>query len=945
MDYDPWLDSFASNFGGPLHYFGDENAAPDQWQQEIQTQGAIGTDGTVGGPGAGIGFSFNRAMGIAPFANYAVNAGLPFAQFGVYKNNQITDRSIFDFYNNLLDGPTKEEWQNFNAYNVSLSQTFFDDLFGVDISYNKQNYDNGRLALMGGSQQAIYIDMMEVFPDGTNESGAGNNWTDIAFSDGTPNPNVGRPFVADSSRANNSFDSSRDSFRATAFLKYDFDKADGNWFTKLIGSHTITGLYAEDTLERDNRNFIQYSVLDQSYIDFLGPRDTINTFTGGFLVPSTAIYLGPSLINSPTAVGANIPRVMQEHVLARQNTVRAYDDTWAHPLDPNAAGYVDPAAFWGRDSYSPQDVEYFWPDQIPKIPDPPFTRPYYSTQNTNPSNYVGWRDVPYTLTYSEDSKANRDKLTNSATLRKSTTTSYAAVWQGHMWNDSIVATFGWRKDQSKAWELALNEQDYRGTNLQTEFGFLPLNDGTYVLDKTNNLTGEVEVDSRSWSIVTHLNQLPFVEGFADDAPIQVTLFWNNSTNFQPEAARVDLYGEAIPAPSGETTDTGVLLETRDRRFSFKVNKYKTKVTNASSSALSGAGFLGSSQVWSGNWVNQYEYDFAIDNQTYAAHHMAKNRPANVPYPPGWSESMIPASNPEWNAENSLYNYGLDAGEDRAAADAREQSVIASWRAWQASVDPRFYEAWGIDLNAPFDTANPRGMTSTTPAGFSVPEDSLSEGYEFEFSALPLDNWRLTFNASKTTATRNNIGGTNLAEFVDGYTQAINGGPGSAGDVRIWWGGAGNETNLFQWNNNIGSEYASRKLQEGTNVPELRQWRFNAITNYDFREGMFKGLNVGGGWRWQDRVIIGYPPVAGATPSEISFDLDNPYYGPREGNVDLWIGYSRRLTDKVDWRIQLNVRNAFSGSDLIPVTVQPDGSPAGYRIAPYRTWTISNRFSF
>jgi hypothetical protein len=397
-----------------------------------------------------------------------------------------------------------------------------------------------------------------------------------------------------------------------------------------------------------------------------------------------------------------------------------------------------------------------------------------------------------------------------------------------MWNDSLVATFGWRKDSAKAWEFDLVSTDYEGTDLATEFGHLPLNDGTYAIDNVNDLTGEIDVTSRSWSLVAHLNQLPFLEGAFDDAPIQLTVFWNNSTNFQPEAARVDAYGVALPAPDGETTDTGVLIETRDRRFSFKVNKYKTVVTTANSSALSGAGFIGSSQVWSGNWVNQFEYDFAIDNQTYAAHHMALNRPANVPYPPGWNESMIPTTNPEWNAENSLYQYGLDAGEDRMAADAREQSVIAEWRAWQASVDPRFYEAWGIDLDAPFDPVNPRALSSSTPAGFTVPEDSISEGYEFEFSALPLDNWRITFNASKSEATRYNVAGENLTAFMTAYNEAIttgglsgNGGPGSAGDVRIWWGGAGNETNLFQWNNSVSCHYGSDwdGLVSGSSVPE------------------------------------------------------------------------------------------------------------------------------
>jgi len=133
------------------------------------------------------------------------------------------------------------------------------------------------------------------------------------------------------------------------------------------------------------------------------------------------------------------------------------------------------------------------------------------------------------------------------------------------------------------------------------------------------------------------------------------------------------------------------------------------------------------------------------------------------------------------------------------------------------------------------------------------------------------------------------------------------------------------------------------LQEGTQAPEIREWRFNAISNYDFTEGRLRGFNVGTGFRYQDSVIIGYAPIGGS--NNFSIDLNKPYKGPAETNVDFWLGYRRRLSQKIDWRIQLNVRNAFAGDDLIPVTVQPDGTPAAYRIAPTQTWTISNTFQF
>jgi hypothetical protein len=63
------------------------------------------------------------------------------------------------------------------------------------------------------------------------------------------------------------------------------------------------------------------------------------------------------------------------------------------------------------------------------------------------------------------------------------------------------------------------------------------------------------------------------------------------------------------------------------------------------------------------------------------------------------------------------------------------------------------------------------------------------------------------------------------------------------------------------------------------------------------------------------------------------------------NIDLMIGYSRRLSKKLGWEIQLNVRNAFGKNELVPVTVQPDGSYAAYRIVECPSWTLTNTIKF
>jgi hypothetical protein len=227
-------------------------------------------------------------------------------------------------------------------------------------------------------------------------------------------------------------------------------------------------------------------------------------------------------------------------------------------------------------------------------------------------------------------------------------------------------------------------------------------------------------------------------------------------------------------------------------------------------------------------------------------------------------------------------------------------------------------------------------------GFAVTADAQSEGYEFEFTANPLPNWRITFNASQTEATRTNVGGATLDELI-AYMDTAMAGPG--GDmIRFNSDYSASNQLRFDWNN-WRSQYTLMKLQEGSAAPEIREWRYNLITNYSFTNGWAKGIGVGGAYRWQDQNIIGYP-VVGGTGGIASFDLSQPYYGPAEDGIDLWVSYERKLSSKINWKIQANIRNAFADEDLIPISVQPDGRTwASVRIAPVQEWFVTNTFSF
>ena len=897
--YNPWVGNFAQQFAGANAFYGTPDSAPPLWLWEARTNRGIGADGNDDN---GVGsYAFHRPGGIADYAEFARNAGLPFSGFGVYKNYNLTDSSVFDFYNHLLDGPNKSEWSGWKAYDITVAQTFMDDKFGFQATLNKQEYDNGQTALLDGNRQAIYIDFMSVYSDGTPTGINGE-----PHVDGTPNPNVGRAFVSDSGQGGNrSYSSDMQDMRITGFFNHDFSKNHkDNKFLRFLGAHTFTGLYDEFEQNTDRRSWARYTTLDGAYANMFEAAGNAKFNNNEFSI-NRVVYLGGTLKNSTSASGAYLPSAGQLADIT-SSTMKFFDSTW------KATG-VDPAAPWENNYFAPGDARRA------------------STQSENMANYVGWVNTPLSVLDSE--KGNRDRLTTDARLNRNKLESKAFVWQAKFWDNALIGTFGYRKDTPFASERRTTSEnttnaqlgylDLSSANLSMNSsayhslrptGFDPNNWSVVVpngLGTYSELQRET-VTSKAYSLVAHLDQLPFLGKLTQKLPFALSVFYNDSTNFQPAANRRNIYGEAIPLPMGATKDQGILIESRNGKFALKLNKYKTEITNATSSALNGAWFIGRSQAWSAQWVNIFQYNLSGDT----------GDTANGPSP-------------------GRYTYGTAPGETQAQADAREAAAIGAWRTWQASVDPRFYSAWQLDVTGAGLT---RSVGSTDPAGFSITEDSVSEGYEIEFTAQPTKNWRVTLNATQTEARRFNIGGTELAEFVAAYETALKTTP--VGDLRIWWGGAGNETALFQWNNNIGSEWAARKLQEGTNVPELREWRINAITNYDFSEGRLKGLSVGGAIRWQDDVVIGYKPVPVPNdPTSISFDIANPYKGPAETSIDLWIGYGMKLGSKVDWRIQLNATNVGKGNDLIAITTQPDGTPAGYRIAPSQYFTLTNTFRF
>lgn len=844
--------SLGTTFGGPHAYF-DTGPTPSAAyyvsQVGFTTSGGLAPNGSIDRTIGGLWAPAARAAWIGTTQEIAVNQRVPFAS--AYVNKSLTDPSIFDFYNSLLDGPNKSEGRNFDALNLVLSQTYWNNRAGIELAADRQSYEDYANTMLTSVDFGITVDVNEIRPDGT------------------PNPNVGRPVIYGRSFwGSGGAESERTSYRATAFAEVRAtDFLERSWLTRLLGRHVFTANASRDKVDRVSRRWASTAV--DGSTDFGLLRGAINPQRE----LQYTIYLGPDLRNATTASGTHISAPQTKYVVPDGNLI-GFKSTWKQPTDPSNPGYVNPAARWVN----------------------PFNNTN-STQSENPANYIGWQSIPVNILNA--SEGDRDALTIVAGKSRDEVESEVLVWQGYLLDSLVVPTFGYRRDKADS---------YNATAPLSPDGYRDQMNPSYAYGSSPNAS--VRGTSRSWSVVMHSPQF-----IRDRLPLKmnVSVFYNESRNFEPSAGRVDMLNRPLVAPNGETKDYGVMISLLDERVNLKVNKYE--------STAAGSSFAFANQSFIGN----------IESRTWVS---AKRFEAGLSGDPRYE-------GPDYNYGRMVNGVFVQTAEDKAAQQRDVRAVLDAFR-------PEIGQAWNItfdDFRWQSGAYEPwaNGLPGFQPAGMLATTDSTSEGYEIELQVRPVKNWDILVNASKTTAARTNIGGTAWREWVDQRNTVWNG-PG--GNLRTT-SGLATDTYREQWNANFYNNYALQRQLEGALAGQLRPWRINLITNYRFIKGVLKGSNVGGSYRWEDKVAIGYPSVLTSVNGVDleSVDVTRPYYGPSHDTVNIWLGYVRPISRNIRWRIQLNVGNILGKNELVPVSVQPDGSPGAFRIRQGTTWSLTNTITF
>lgn len=197
------------------------------------------------------------------------------------------------------------------------------------------------------------------------------------------------------------------------------------------------------------------------------------------------------------------------------------------------------------------------------------------------------------------------------------------------------------------------------------------------------------------------------------------------------------------------------------------------------------------------------------------------------------------------------------------------------------------------------------------ANFQDTSDTDGKGYEVEITANPTPRWRITANASKKQTELSKQG----ANFKSLFAQK----------EAAWL--ATNDTAVINAMNIIRPLLTSF-TKDGQRRLGEREYTANLYTNYEFApESKLHGFTVGGGVRFLGPALVGYD--LNSSGQLVEFD------GNEDITVDLNVIYRRKLAQKRNLTVQLNVKNvledyAIQRVGIVSASFDQDGGTIIYK---------------
>ncbi|MCB1123888.1 MAG: hypothetical protein KJT03_20205, partial [Verrucomicrobiae bacterium] len=374
--------------------------------------------------------------------------------------------------------------------------------------------------------------------------------------------------------------------------------------------------------------------------------------------------------------------------------------------------------------------------------------------------------------------------------------------------------------------------------------------------------------------------------------MDIAFHYNETENFVPAATRIDQFRKPLPSPEGLSKDYGVTFFLFDNKVVSRFNWYDAYLGYATAN-LTGVFNQTIGRVFT-HWGN-------LNRDIQAAD-------AN-------GDGVIDQS--------FLDEIPSEIEGEEESDEAKIARVIPNFDkaiAARASIAPYLTD----DLKDSYNfRLNLDGSVNTQAAGnVADTQDIRAKGFEWELTMNPTRSWRVSLNFADTETVTTNVGPGMTKLFNETWLPHL----ALYGDLD-WNNPAGpvtGNTTAEQVNIDV-LEFLEQKAQEGRPTLEQRRYRVNFVTNYRFAEGFLQGFSVGGAARWQSHNAVGYPLIPNDDNLVIP-DIANPWYNEEVFNADLSFGYRRKLTDKINWTIQLNLRNVnnLDSDELSTVRRQPNG---------------------
>ena len=817
----------------------------------IQTRGNVWVDqGTIAYWGAPSTNSMT-ANPATPAANSqtirlmqsGIDLGNRTASLGRYTNQplftttpSVSNRSIYDWSDVNLSSVNRLMDQT-DAYNVQLDQFFLNtprQTLAVQLGFFREDSQRYQRTPIGNSSTSgqsgqLFIDVNE------------------KLLDGTPNPFFGRPYIGVTEPVTRWLPSKWDTYRAQLAYKLDL-RHEKNWL-KWLGLHQFSAY--DEYKYRISRSF--------------GYRDALTSNHSW-----TASNLSGFLLTQARGNQSNAPQGVPQ---AGANIAREY---FRYYVGDATGGNVD---------YAPTDFQYgsF-----------PFVWGGYTIQSSGtfkgavtPNSGVFVRE-PATLSQ----VATTDQTGANNNLKQIIKTP-GAVLQSHFLDSKIVTTFGIREDKvySKNGTTAVVL-----TNNNTQHDFASDNhwaSGDYRYNSGKTKTAGVVVRPfRDLAFVNDAaNSSSFVPHWLGDLARGLSLTYNKSDNFIPQAPAVDLFLRPLPNITGEGKDYGFWLDMAGGKFVLRFNHYITKQLNA--------------RDGDANTVAQrvLRLDLDISSDAYQLYDRAD----------GWWRAV----HPEWN-------------------DTQVRQAVAD----QMQIPIPLYDALISNFRA--------GTIAAT-------NDIVAKGNELELNFNPTKYWTvngsvtqqqsISMNMSSAVQQWIDIRWPVWTTIVDPNTDTSKGTGQSVG----WVAGADNPNHLWWLHNYGGSQTAAQNFltfvdapyrvirqQEGKSKPSIREYNFKVSSSLQlaaFTENrILKNMKVGGALRWEDRGSIGYYGLQSLPDQITELNPNRPIWDKSHYYVDAFVSYRTKLfRNRVGATFQLNVRNLGEDGRLQPIGAFPDGTPNAYRI--------------